>query len=226
MTQADGVEAMLREMILEMQLGPGERVTERWAEGQFGASRTPVRAALLRLEADGLVRREGRGWIVAPLDIREIEQLYAFREVLEVAAVRLAANRVSSEGTSILSSLASHCAPRSSAGESHRSGTEFHTCLADIAGNEFIKRGISDAMTRLSRARYLDTGPENKGWNEHKAMVAALRKGDVGKAEQLMHDHVRGSCERLLKTLNGNRRTLRASGIVVGDAKNVTCSDA
>lgn len=221
MTQADGVEAMLREMILEMQLGPGERVTERWAESQFGASRTPVRAALLRLEADGLIRREGRGWMVAPLDIREIEQLYVFREVLEVAAVRLAANRVNLEGASILRSLASHCAPRASTGESHRSGTEFHTCLAEIAGNDFIKRAISDSMTRLSRARYLDTGTENKGWSEHKAIVAALRKGDADKAAQLMSDHVRGSCERLLKTLNGNRRTLRASGIVVGEAREL-----
>ena len=50
MSQALEVENRLREMILDMDIGPGERLTERWAEAQLGASRTPVRAALQRLE--------------------------------------------------------------------------------------------------------------------------------------------------------------------------------
>ena len=57
-------------------------------ESQLGASRTSVRAALFRLEAEGLVAREGRGWIVPPLDLEEIAQLFAYREVLEVAGLR------------------------------------------------------------------------------------------------------------------------------------------
>ncbi|TIU62283.1 MAG: GntR family transcriptional regulator, partial [Mesorhizobium sp.] len=53
MSQMQNVERQLREMILGLEIGPGERLTERWIESRFGASRTPVRAALLRLETEG-----------------------------------------------------------------------------------------------------------------------------------------------------------------------------
>ncbi|MGF6529425.1 DNA-binding GntR family transcriptional regulator [Paraburkholderia sp. GAS206C] len=215
MTQAEEVEAKLREMILELELGPGERLTERWAEAQFGASRTPVRAALLHLEADGLVCREGRGWKVAPLDIQEIEQLYVYREVLEVAAIRLAAQSSNRENLMSLDATLDAWGPEASTAEVHRIGTEFHTRLAELARNDFIKRGIVDAMTRLSRARYLDTAEDREGWGEHRAMLAAVRKGDADTAEKLMRDHLRDSRVRLLKLLTESSRTLRARGILV-----------
>src|SRR5579884_3208605 len=87
-SQMQQVESQLREAILGLEVGPGERLTERGIEARFAASRTPVRAALLRLETEGLVRRDGRAWTVAPIDIAELEQLFVYREVLEIAAVR------------------------------------------------------------------------------------------------------------------------------------------
>ena len=51
MSQVLEVEKQLRKLILNMELGPGERLTERWAEAKFNASRTPVRAALQKLES-------------------------------------------------------------------------------------------------------------------------------------------------------------------------------
>jgi DNA-binding GntR family transcriptional regulator len=215
MTQAEAVEARLREMILELGLGPGERLTERWAEAQFGASRTPVRAALMRLEADGLVCREARGWKVAPLDTQEIEQLYVYREVLEVAAVRLAAQSPDLESLKSLDAMLDAWQPDASTSEVQRLGTEFHARLAEMAGNDFIKRGVVDAMTRLSRARFLDTAEDRHGKREHRAMLVAVRKRDADTAEKLMRDHLRGSRDRLLKLLTKTSRTLRARGIVV-----------
>jgi DNA-binding GntR family transcriptional regulator len=215
MTQAEEVEARLRKMILELGLGPGERVTERWAEAQFGASRTPVRAALMRLETDGLVCREGRGWKVAPLDTQEIEQLYVYREVLEVAAVRLAAQHPNHEHLMSLEVMLDGWGPNASTSEVQRIGTAFHARLAEVAGNDFIKRGIVDAMTRLSRARYLDTSEDREGKSEHEAILVAVRKGDADAAEQLVRVHLRGSRDRLLKLLTETSRTLRARGILV-----------
>jgi DNA-binding GntR family transcriptional regulator len=215
MTQAEEVEARLREMILEMELGPGERLTERWAEAQLGASRTPVRAALLRLEADGLVSREGRGWKVAPLDIEEIAQLYTFREVLEVAAVRLAAENPDLKELMALETVLNACDTEANIAEVQRIGTEFHVRFAVWSGNDFIRRGIVDAMTLLSRARYLDTDAEREGWSEHRAILAAVRQGDADTGAALMRDHIRASRDRLLKILSESSRTLRARGIVV-----------
>ena len=89
MSQMRQVETQLRDMILGLELGPGERLTERWIEAQFEASRTPIRAALLRLEAEGLICREGRGWTVSPINLSEIEQIGVYREALEIAALKL-----------------------------------------------------------------------------------------------------------------------------------------
>ena len=69
MSQMLQITDQLREMVLSLYLGPGERLTERWLETQFQGSRTPIRAALLRLEAEDLVRRDGRNWVVAPIDL-------------------------------------------------------------------------------------------------------------------------------------------------------------
>ncbi len=215
MTQAQNVETRLREMILNMELGPGERLTERWAEAQLGASRTPVRAALLRLETDGLICREGRGWMVTPLDIQEIEQLFVYREVLEVAAIQLAAKHANSEALDRLEASLEACRPGTPTREAQQIGTEFHVQLAALAGNDFIARGIADAMTRLSRARWLDTTPEHQGWDEHRAVLAALREGDAAKASALVSQHLRDSRDRLMKILTEGRRSLRARGIVV-----------
>ena len=93
MPQMKDIEEKLREMILSLDLGPGERLSERWLETKFDGSRTPIRAALIRLETEGLIQREGRNWTVSPIDLGEIEALAEFREPLEAAAIRLACRR-------------------------------------------------------------------------------------------------------------------------------------
>ncbi|WP_224013711.1 GntR family transcriptional regulator [Paraburkholderia tropica] len=215
MTQAQQVEARLREMILDMEIGPGERLTERWAEAQLGASRTPVRAALLRLEAEGLICREGRGWMVTPLDLKEIEQLFGYREVLEVAAVQLAAKHAKPESLDALEAALEQSAPNEQIREAHQRGTAFHVQLAALSANDFIARGVADAMTRLSRVRWLDTSPEHDGQTEHLAVLSALRKGDGALAAAIVTAHIHDSRDRVLKILTQGQRSLRARGLKV-----------
>lgn len=215
MTQAQHVEERLREMILNMEIGPGERLTERWAEAQLGASRTPVRAALLRLEAEGLVCREGRGWMVTPLDISEIEQLFVYREVLEVAAVQLAAKHAKAEALGALEATLGENSSDAPTRETHELATEFHVQLAALSANDFISRAVADAMTRLSRVRWLDTSADHQGLDEHRAVLAALRNGDAPAAAVLVRKHIHDSRDRLMKMLTEGRRSLRARGLTV-----------
>ncbi|WP_410729957.1 GntR family transcriptional regulator [Burkholderia sp. SIMBA_062] len=215
MTQTHDVEARLREMILDMELGPGERLTERGTEARMGASRTPVRAALQKLESEGLICRDGRGWMVSPLDIQEIEQLFVYREVLEVAAIQLAVHRAKPEKLAELEALVGAGAGRVTKREAHRLGTEFHIQLVGLAENDFISRGVQDAMTRLSRARWLDPASGQEGNEEHSAILGALREGDEQRATALVRKHIHMSSERLLKLLGEHRKTLRAHGIRV-----------
>lgn len=218
MSQAQSVEKQLREMILNLDAGPGERLTERWIEAQFAASRTPVRAALLRLETEGLVSRDGRGWTVAPINLKEIEQLFVYREVVEVAAVRLtcaADDKTPLEGLEALLDSRDAETPRE---ELHRAGMDFHIELARLSGNEFLFRGIRDAMTRLSRARWLEVREESareRAWSEHRAILAAVRAGNAEQAAHLVAMHARGGRARLIASLATDRRGLRARGFAV-----------
>lgn len=214
-SQADDVEARLREMILNMDLGPGERLTERWAESQLGASRTPIRTALVRLMGEGLVAREGRGWIVTPLDLNELEELFVYREILEASAMRLAAPHINEL---VLDELeATFCQPKVYANidEAHQAGTDFHLRLAGLSGNSFIYRGIADAINRLARARWLDTAGDHDGWEQHQVIIAALRAGNTELAVSHLVTHLQESRERLLAVLKTMRRSMRARGGVI-----------
>ncbi|MBN9629501.1 MAG: GntR family transcriptional regulator, partial [Actinobacteria bacterium] len=71
MAEQPHVYERLRSGILDLERVPGSRITERGLEAELGASRTPLRAALMRLEAEGLVRRDGRAWEVSPIDLGE-----------------------------------------------------------------------------------------------------------------------------------------------------------
>lgn len=210
MSQSDEVEARLRELILSLEIGPGERLTERWAEALLGVSRTPIRAALLRLEAEGLVCREGRGWVAAPINLLEVDQLFVYREVLETAAVRIAAER---RDDSAVTNLIGRLQPfETTESRSHNQdiGTAFHLGLAELAGNSFIRAGLADALQRLARVRWLDTGDDNQGWAEHLEILSAIRSGEVDAAVRLVQQHISRSRNRLRKVLEGSRLSIRA----------------
>ncbi|QRF14886.1 GntR family transcriptional regulator [Klebsiella africana] len=215
MSQASEVENQLRKLILNMELGPGERLTERWAEATFNASRTPVRAALQKLESEGLVCRDGLRWLVAPIDVSEVEQLCIYREVLEVAALKLSASQMTEEQLNVLENLLKTNTVDASEDVMDDVGTQFHLQLAGLCQNAFIFQGVSDALRRLSRARWLDKAPSNPAWDDHREIIAALRSRDTDKAAELLAIHLCESRLRLLEAINSSRRSLRARGIAI-----------
>lgn len=215
MSQASEVENQLRKLILSMELGPGERLTERWAEATFNASRTPVRAALQKLESEGLVCRDGLRWLVAPIDVAEVEQLCIYREVLEVAALKLSASQITEEQLNGLENLLKTKTTDVSEEVMEDAGTRFHLQLARLCQNAFIFEGVSDALRRLSRARWLDKAPSNPAWEDHQEIIAALRSRETEKAAELLAVHLSESRLRLLEAINSSRRSLRARGIAI-----------
>lgn len=218
MSQMRQVETQLRDMILGLELGPGERLTERWIEARFSASRTPIRAALLRLEAEGLICREGRGWTVSPINLGEIEQIGVYREALEIAALKLTCTLEDRSGVEPILAMLDSCDAETSREEWHRIGMDFHIELARLSGNAFLSRGVRDAMQRLSRARWLevrDAAVLARAWAEHRAILDAVREGDADRAAALMGAHLEGSRSRLVSNLHEDRRGLKARGFAV-----------
>ncbi len=208
----------LREMILSLDIGPGERLTERWLETQFQGSRTPVRAALMRLEAEGLVQRDGRNWIVAPIDLGEIASLAEFREPLEMTAVRLACARAGEAELDAIEAMLDACRPGVPREAWHQVGTDFHVALARLAGNPFLAKAIEGVMTRLARPRWLEVWTEAsraQAWAEHLRILDCIRRHEPEAAAREAAEHVRDTRDRLLRSLEEDRRGLRARGFAL-----------
>jgi DNA-binding GntR family transcriptional regulator len=95
---------------------------------------------------------------------------------------------------------------------------EFHIELARLPGNEFLARGVREAMTLLSRARWLeirDEAARQRAWEEHFLILAAVQDGDATVAAGLLSRHVTGSRERLIASLRDDRRGLKARGFAI-----------
>ena len=209
----------LRDAILSLELAPGQRLSERGLEPEFGASRTPIRAALMRLESEGLVQRDGKNWVVAPLNLDEIRALYEYREVLESASARLAITRASDDDLEALAELGNGVDSTETPEHSLDAGTSFHLELARLSGNRFLIDAMDGVLTRLYRTRWLEVQSaeaRERVHREHDAIVAALRAGDGASAELATIEHIRRTDERLAASISENRQRLRADGVVLG----------
>ncbi|WP_158863694.1 GntR family transcriptional regulator [Leifsonia sp. AG29] len=211
---ASPVYARLRAQILDLERMPGSRLTERGLEGDLGASRTPLRAALMRLEAEGLVAREGRAWQVAPIDLGEIARLSELRDALETAAVRLSAQRADPAAVESLSRRLTGFDRALDTEGAVRAGARFHVELAALSGNHFFADAVDAAMTRLARARWL-VAQDAGAWEEHHDIVALVASHDAEGAAELLHRHVVATHDRLLDAIDADARSLRARGLAI-----------
>ncbi|MGN6324690.1 GntR family transcriptional regulator [Pseudolysinimonas sp.] len=213
-TQSEGAYEGLRARILALDLAPGERISERGLESELGASRTPVRAALSRLQSEGLVRRDERGWSVAPLDLAELRHVGELREAVESAALRLAAARADPAALARLDQLLDRQPDDPEGGV--RWGEEFHVELAALSGNPLLAEAIRGVMTTLSRTRWLEvTTPASRAEQlaEHRAILDAVRAGDAETAVARAVAHARAGAEHAERLLRGDRaRGLRVVG--------------
>lgn len=225
MSQTSTPYETLRRAILSLELVPGEQLSERGLEALVSASRTPIRAALLRLEVEGLTRRDGRGWRVAPIDVTEIRALAEYREAVETAAVALAVERATDDELAglqaVVAELAAFDDERADDDEVEhglRAGSDFHVVLARLSGNAFLAGAVADVVTRLTRTRYLEVrsaASRAQARVEHERIVAALVARDADLATSLVRDHIRATSARLLDFLTGERRRLRGRGLAI-----------
>jgi DNA-binding GntR family transcriptional regulator len=215
----DSLHGRLPAAILSLELAPGQRLSERGLEPEFGASRTPIRAALMRLESEGLVQRDGKNWMVAPLNLEEIRTLYEYREVLEAATTRLALARASRDDLEALAELAGSAESGETPEHTLEAGTSFHLELARISGNQFLEDAMRSVLTRLYRTRWLEVQSaesRDRVHAEHSAIATALLAADSAGAELATLQHLRGTDERLRSSVAADRLRWRATGIALG----------
>ena len=194
---ADTVYDRLKADILDGGLEPGERLREDALSDRFRVSRTPVREALNRLEADGLVvDSPGRGLVVAAFGEEEILEGYVIRGVLEGVAARLAAQRASDIDIHRLELLLDALEAAGAKGDVEtaiRLSGEFHSQLWQLAGNRRLlklMRDIEATMGRYQRLTMAHPGRTERAIHEHREMLEAIKARDLDRAEALGREHM------------------------------------
>jgi DNA-binding GntR family transcriptional regulator len=195
----------LRERIARRALPPGAKLLENELAREFGVSRAKVRDAFGVLEQRGLIRRiPNRGAEVARLDLSQVFEIYAVREMLEGLCVRLAVERTKPQSWQDLVQLFGR--PM----ETIVKRGEFEKYIANLdqlrnrtleaAGNGVLADmldSINDKTREIQRRIIILPGRAAEGLQQHRAVLAAMRKGDASKAEDLRRANIRSSREYL-----------------------------
>jgi DNA-binding GntR family transcriptional regulator len=224
-SRADHVYFSVRDDIFDMRLLPGDRVTEGSIAERFDVSRTPAREALQRLQSDGLMRGYVRGgWEVVPIDFKRFDDLYEMRKLIETFAV----SKLSSSGEPLSGSVlqmldrldAIWNVPRD---RRTRDGRElvaldeaFHHALVRAADNEELGNAMQRVTDRIRVVRRLDLVYGHcidETYDEHAAILNAIRSRDAGQSVALMARHIEGSraavCTLTAERLQGARTAMK-----------------
>lgn len=188
----------LRTAILEGQLEPGAELTEVALAEQLGVSRGPLREAIGRLAAEGLVTvSPRRGAVVRSLSKEEFLDLYQVREALERMAVQLAVPRLTDEEFDGLTALNEEMATHASNNKVEaffEANRAFHARLLEASGNEKLQGLYQQLLDQLGRYRLRSLtlrGNLQRSVSEHKAILRAAKRRDAERAAQLMAEHIR-----------------------------------
>ncbi len=201
---ADSVYQQLKSELFEFQLLPGDRFTEGEVADRTGASRTPVRQALYRLQREGFLAVNFRnGWEVRPLDFDQLDALYDLRILLEQTSIRRMEKLSAEKMNWILLPLEARWkvdpARRSSDARQIASwDEEFHCSLVAASGNPEFVRVHAEVTDRIQIVRRLDfTQPSRIAatYQEHASMLDALRRGGFLEAADQLATHI--ECSRV-----------------------------
>jgi DNA-binding GntR family transcriptional regulator len=198
----------IRSDILSGVLKPGERLREEDLVRRIGVSRTPVREALRRLEADGYtIVQPNRGAMVPHYSKRDVDEIYGLRALLEGHAARRAATRVKPEHIERLETLSLEL--KKLADQKQKKSTpdadlkrqllrtkinhEFHETILEAADNTrlgLIVRQLAQVALSVRTFAHYDADDINRSIESHDELIRALKSGHPDWAEATMRSHV------------------------------------
>lgn len=204
---ADDVYERLKALIMDHVVAPGERIPIDVVARELGVSQTPVREALARLEADGLVTKIAmRGYCATSLLSRsQLGELYQLRLLIEPWAAAEAARRATADDVARLVEELASCGDAPSAGdhESYRAITahdhRFHDLILAIAGNAVVREAFARTHAHLHLfGLYYGSGMGTRTLEEHRAVVTKIQAHDPDAAHEAMRRHLLDARDRLL----------------------------
>ncbi len=202
----------VRERILSGELAEGETIRQEALAEEYDVSRMPIREALKRLNAEGLVQlTNNRGASVTKHSLREIGEIFDLRILIEVDMFRRAIPQMTAKDFTLCSSILDEMEVSYNADDVGKWGQlnfAYHTALYAAAErnltNELLNRIAlqSDRYVRMNLSVMRQREPAKK---EHSALLALAQAGEVDEACALLTHHILRTRDQLLKMIAANR---------------------
>lgn len=187
----------IRDDITYAKLSPGERLVEAKLCKEFQASRTPIREALRQLENEGLITFErNKGLTVSKLSLREVEEIYSLRCLLESYAAKLSAERAEKKDVAYLKQIQRHLRRAAKAYDLLawlNNNTLFHNFFSEHSGNSNLVQILNALKRRVYRYQYMIVripGHFGTYLEEHDGILRGVEAKDGEMAERYMRLHM------------------------------------
>ena len=198
----------IRNLMLHNELAPGQKIAYRDLAERLGMSQTPIIQALKWLEFQQLVRHEpNRGDFTAPIDSKDVEDIYAGRETLELSQLPTIIRTIDRKGIQILrDAFEAHLKASREIylAERLNRDMEFHLTLAQLSGNQVhckILKDLFDLLYLKYSSNVLFSTSMESADADHQALFDSIADGDLKSARRTLSRHIRRVREHVLKGL-------------------------
>lgn len=188
----------LKKLIQSGEFAPGSFLSERQIAARLGMSKTPIRAALERLESEGFVAiAPQQGAVVRDLSVHEIADQFEIREALETFVLRRLAGQLAAEQRDLVQkNLAAQkkAAEKQDIPRSVELDAEFHILFCKFLGNQEILRTMNHLREKIHRvALRVNQGNPARllpSYREHQAIAEAVMEGNAELAVRRLEEHL------------------------------------
>ena len=220
----------LRDAIVAGHFAEDEPIRQDDIARQFNVSKIPVREALKRLEAEGLVMfQRNRGAMVTRVSDAELAQMFEVRMLLEDKVLRLAIPNMTEETFARAERICQEFIGEDDVGRWAELNWELHACLYEPAQRPFLVgliRSVNDKLERYLRMQMSLSAGKDRADHEHREILAACRAGDVDLAVKLLDEHIAGVCKTLFEHLPHQPLTPRRTVPISSSALDKTIKPA
>lgn len=224
--EGDGLDAyeFIRKAIIQGDYEPGQRLTEEFLAGELNLSRTPIREAIRRLEAEGLVTPLKRGVMVRAYTREDVEQIYDLRALLEAhAAGRAAHHRTQVDIAALREAHAAFERAVARYRPRHREGIEdvvhwngvFHDHVVRAAANPhigFLLEKVVALPLVFQSFYWYDEREVHRSLETHAAILKAIERQDADWARAAMAQHIYQGRDHVLAHIPATGTSIRTGG--------------
>jgi DNA-binding GntR family transcriptional regulator len=202
----------IKDAILNITLPPGTVITEDHLANQLGISKSPVRAALVHLQRDGLVVFSPyKGTIVSELREKDVRDLYEVRALLEPYCVRRLTPVLTDRDVETVQDLLDRAEAALSEGDNEvfsRHSSDFHSYIVNRLGNATIIASYNSISLQMERLRHIsrDGHPgRRQTLEEEKEIFSYMKANEADKAAALMERHILQYLELFVEAIHNHR---------------------